>query len=354
MGGFLIGNIPGITRFRIDNSELVNFIEHFDEKIQTQAFRNMFLDNQLADAGFVNINDCLDVDLTTKKTLLGDFRVFSLRIDRRSIPSSTLKIRILEETKKKLQEIGQSRLYREQKTAIKDAVTGQLLKSIPPVTAIYDVVINTVSGIAYVSSVTEKIVLEFMEIYKKAFGIILRPYDAVSMDFINNAGLSPSTVGRDFLTWLWFKSRQNDGYLLNGGNTYTVDFDRRIALESGEGGNAETVVCSGINFDSREAKEALRQGKKIKAARIKIGKAESVWRFTFNGDAMYFQSTKLPESASIEENETPEGRNLERICMMQALTEIMDEFFLMFLRTRTSPEWPSEHSAMMAWIVEMS
>jgi recombination associated protein RdgC len=263
-----------------------------------------------------------------------------------------MKIRVLEETKKYLQESGQKRLYREQRERIREAVRTELLKNIPPVTAIYDVAINTTSGIVYVSFLTNKLIQEFMDIFKEAFGLRVKFFDLVSNEDLEKAGLSLMTVGREFMTWLWFKSQQRDGKIAMNGEDYAVNFVRRMALESGEGEMTETVVCSGVNFDLNEAKEALRQGKKVKDARLRIEKDGTAWEFGYKGDSFQFQSVKLPMSAEVEENETPEGRNLERLFMVSAMIDVMDELFKTFLRIRISTEWAQELSAMLAWAEE--
>ena len=354
MSGFFIGNISGITRLRIDGRELMSTpgLEFFDSQIKDRAFCNLFPENAEKNAGFVSINDCLDSDFTTEKTLLGDYRTFSLRIDRRAIPASSLKIKVLEATKKRLQETDRKRLYRHEREELRDSVKLALLKTIPPVTDIYDVAINTATGAVYFSCVSNKAIQELMDIFKDAFKIVLQPYDVVDVDYLRKNELSPLTIGREFMTWLWFKSEQKDGWVCINREDYAVNFTRRIALESGEGDYTETVVCSGRKSDLNEAKEAVRQGKKVKEARLRIEKDGAAWEFGYKGDSFQFQSVKLPMSADIEENETPEGRNLERLFMMAAITETMDELFRMFVTLRLSPEWPNELSAMLNWAAE--
>lgn len=353
MSGIIVGNIPGITRLRIDSGEAEGFLASFDEKIRTRAFRDFFPENAEKNAGFVSINDCLDADFTVEKTLLGDYRVFSVRVDRRKVPASSIKIRLLEERKKHLQETGQKQLTKMQRETLRESVRAELLKNIPPVTAVYDVAINTVSGTVYVSALAIKAIQEFMDIFREAFEISLHLYEVVSLSQEDLNKVSPMTIGRDFMTWLWFKSHQQEGLIPINGRDYAIEFVRRIALESGEGDTTETVVCSGMNFDLNEAKEALRQGKKIKEARLVIETDDgTVWEFGYKGDSFQFQSVKLPTTAEIAENETPEGRNLERLFVMTAMIDVMDELFKMYLRLRISPEWAHELARMVAWAEE--
>jgi len=351
MGGFFVGNISGITRLQIDGDNVS--LPMFDEQIKKAAFDDFFPVNAEKNVGFVSANDCLDANFTTETTLLGDYRVFSLRVDRRTVPASAMKIRVLEETKKYLQESGQKRLNKEMREQIKEAVRTELLKNIPPVTAIHDVAINTVTGVVYVSFLTNKLIQEFADIFKESFEGQIKLFEQmVKNDDLEKAGLSLVTVGREFMTWLWFKSQQGNGKIAVNGEDYDVHFIRRISLESGEGEMAGTVVCSGADFDLNEAKEALRQGKKVKNARIRIEKDDMVWEFGYKVDSFQFQSVKLPVSAEVGENETPEGRNLERLFMVSALMDVMDGFFKTFLQLRLSTEWADELSAIRCWADE--
>ena len=77
---FTNGRISGITRLQIKDADF--YLPEFDDQIQKMAFRNIFVENATQNVGFVNINDPLDSELYIEKTLLADYRVFALRIDR--------------------------------------------------------------------------------------------------------------------------------------------------------------------------------------------------------------------------------------------------------------------------------
>lgn len=357
--GFFIGKISAVTRLKIDGDSLLFPFEKFDDLIKERAFRNLFLENSTINAGFVSINDCLDADFEMEKTLLGDYRVFSLRIDRRVIPPSTLKIRILEEEKKRLKETGKQKLFKSERNIIKEAVQTELIKNAQPVTAVYDAAIDMTSGIVYFSSLSNDIIQTFMDIFKAAFGVSLLLINPVREELEKRGATLPELdISREFLTWLWFwsSSRQNEGRFTIVDYVYKVGFVRRMLFESaGHSEFTETVtVCSGVNFDFGEAKEAFRQGKKVKEARLSIeeeGK-ETAWEFGFKGDSFQFQSVALPSNFFMDEDETPEGRNLDRLALMARIINIMDDLFKMFMDLRVSKDWEREISTMLAWATE--
>ena len=110
---------------------------------------------------------------------------------------------------------------------------------------------------------------------------------------------------------------------------------RRLVLESGDGEYAETVVCQGMHADLKEGKEALRQGKKITAARLRIAHDKTEWEFTFKADRFHFQSMKLPTLPESDGEEVDrEGQLLERIYLIEKAAGMMDLLFRSFLNIR--------------------
>ncbi len=161
-----------------------------------------------------------------------------------------------------------------------------------------------------------------------------------------------SFLGREFLTWLWFKSEERGALPLPGGGDVEVEFVRRLVLESGDGDYADTVVCRGLHSDLREGKAALREGKKIREARIRLRRDRDEWKFTFKADCFRFQSLKMPASmADLDEEDRGEGRILERIHLVEAVMKIMDHLFSAFLKIRLSSQWAGEEAPqIMKWI----
>jgi len=169
-------------------------------------------------------------------------------------------------------------------------------------------------------------------------------------------GIDPLTIGREFLTWLWFKSEERNGrVLIPGAGESEISFIRRLVLESGDGEYAETIVCQGLHADLKEGKEALRQGKKITAARLRIAHDKTEWEFTFKADRFHFQSMKLPTLPENDGDEIDrEGQLLERIYLIEKAAGTMDLLFQSFLERRLSNDWEAELSRMQRWISQGS
>ena len=130
-----------------------------------------------------------------------------------------------------------------------------------------------------------------------------------------------------------------------GGRDVEITFLKRMVLESGEGEYSESVVCQGLNAALEEGREALRKGKKIKEARIRLSADESSWEFTIKADLFSFQSMRMPRTMEIEEESDRDGMILERIALLEKAVGIMDELFAEFLKAKASPEWKTKNSA---------
>ncbi|MDI9550973.1 MAG: hypothetical protein WC201_04945 [Bacilli bacterium] len=164
-----------------------------------------------------------------------------------------------------------------------------------------------------------------------------------------------SFLGREFLTWLWYKSEERNGaVMIPGEGDVELVFLRRIVLVSGEGEYSETVSCSGLHADLSEGKAALKAGKKVREARIKMGIGNDDWEFTFKADDFCFQSMKLPSGFEEGEDEAEEeGRVLDRIGCIDTVTTALEQLFSSFLELHRSDAWKSRELPQMAkWIGE--
>ena len=301
--------------------------------------------------------------------------LFSLRIDRKSVAPSLLRIRILEAEQKQLAESGQKKLYREQREAIRESVRLELLGKTMPVPSFHEICWSVPDRVLTFCCLSDKVAGELQELFRESFSLSLSPYlpwdsdgavlhpqgaDAGqnSMDVALPSlppGVDPLTVGREFLTWLWFKSEERNGMIrLPGGDESEVIFVRRLVLESGDGEYAETIVCQGLHADLKEGKEALRQGKKITAARLRMAHDKAEWEFTFKADRFHFQSVKLPSVAESEGGEADrEGQILERIYLIEKAASLIDQLFLTFLDLRLADGWENEQTRMQKWIAQV-
>ncbi len=196
---------------------------------------------------------------------------------------------------------------------------------------------------------------DFVDLFKKTFSLNLRhilPQENNLITKESEAAEAVSLIGREFLTWLWFKSEERNGRIKTS-DTEEVElhFLNRIVLEAGEGEYSQGVVCHGIHAELKEGKEALRQGKKVKEAGIKLIHNQNEWEFTFKADSFHFQSLKLPQTDWQETQEDPSGRLLERIYLIENAVKTIDRLYESFLQIRYSPQWEGKETKLLTqWL----
>lgn len=166
-------------------------------------------------------------------------------------------------------------------------------------------------------------------------------------------------LGQEFLTWLWIVS-EISGNLLNlkplpphiapqkhnFPEAVELWFESRLTLESGEGGDRKVVTCQyptaqDYNGQWAEAHTALRHGKKLTKARLKVVTEEKEWGLTLVSDTLTPKSVKLPKTFidGVGEADCLAERLLERMALMGELTNIVAALFHEFLLIRLSQDW---------------
>ena len=364
MMGLLKGTLT-FSRYRLPGDLPARFHDLIDRQIKKHAFQELSVASEEKSSGWTSLENILDTRFEQANYAIGDYLAFSCRMDRKIIPPSLLKLRLLEAEKKIL---SRSRKYisKDQRDEIKERIRLELLSQAHPIPSFYDVCWSLSAKWLIFGSLSPKVQEEFEGLFKKTFDLPLLsfvPWDTKYIDrpmaeqvaslkggaFLsrqdsNGDPSDPGVLGREFLTWLWFKSEERDGAVMVPGiGDLEVLFARRVVLESGEGEYAASVLCQGLHSDLKEGKAAIREGKKIKEARIQLGKGADQWEFTLKTDRFQFQSLKLPSSMNMgEEMDDKEGRLLERIYLIETVLKTMDQLFSFFLSRRLSPQWSTE------------
>jgi len=346
--GFLNGNVS-FSLFEIVDGAVLPTVEEYYRKIKSFSFDPA---RPAAEKmGWTSIENVLDAGFENNLTDGSRYRLFALRIDRQVIPAAVVKMRCLEEQARLLASNGQKKLYREQRESIHESVCVELKKAIPPTPRVYEVIWNVEEGLVYFGSLSVKVMDDFVSLFRETFGILLRPVRA-NHSPVSAAEIDPSSIGREFLTWLWFKTEENDGgVIVLPIFSVEVFFVHRVALEAGEGEYAEIIVCQGQHADLREGKEALRQGKKISEARIKLHRDDNEYEFTYRANGFQYQTMRVPALQEAETEEDKAGMVLERIYLLEMAVDTIGYLYAMFLNLRLSgSEWQDEAARMHRWL----
>ncbi|HOW56569.1 MAG TPA: hypothetical protein PKZ12_01100 [Smithellaceae bacterium] len=354
--GLLKGNIS-FVRFHVDGRLPAGFLNFVNNRIKGNSFREIKTAAQDKCAGWVSLTDVLDSNFTEANYALGDYLIFSLRIDRKKIPPALIKIKVMEEEKRYLAESGKDRINKAVAAGIRDKVQAGLLAKSEPVPSFYDVCWQVSQNTVYFSCLADKVADDFAQLFKETFSLSLQrilPWETPGAKGKQAppAESSLGLPGRDFLSWLWYKTEERGGRIeLTGGTEVEIQFQKKIVLGAGEGEYSQSVACHGLHADSNEGKEALRQGKKVKEAGIKLISDKNEWEFIFKGDTFYFQSLKLPLTGPEENGADAAGKILERIYLIENAVKTMDALYDKFLALRLAPQWEQREALLIAkWL----
>lgn len=129
------------------------------------------------------------------------------------------------------------------------------------------------------------------------------------------AALGPevSFLGREFLTWLWFRCEAEGGEFeipADGGrtNSVAVMVEDALSLVSLEEDGAVMSLRKGTPTTRPEAASALAAGMQLKKARIFMAQGPREWQFTLDGETLDLGGLKTPE---LEEADAPPGKEGE-------------------------------------------
>jgi len=371
--GLLKGNFSFVI-YRVNGDLPGGFRDFADRQLKSFAFQELLPTTEKS-FGWTSLENPLDTTFPYLSYSVGDYFTFLLRIDRKIVPPSLLRIRILEREKELREEKKRKKLYRNEREEIRDAVYLSCLSRTPPTPSFSEICWNLTTGKLLFSGSGKKTLEDFEDLFKRTFERKLTPWlpwdledrdreTADKMLAITGEGAGQASaegkkdlsfLGMEFLSWLWFKSEERGGtILLPGRGDMGLIFVRKIVLVSGEGEYAETVTCQGIHADLREGKAALREGKKIREARLRVDLGSEQWEFTLKADTFRYQSLRLPVTVDFsDEEEGREGRLLERIQLVETLLGTMEKLFQHFLTLRLSPSWDREEQAgIRKWLEE--
>mgnify|MGYP000990085039 FL=1 len=164
-------------------------------------------------------------------------------------------------------------------------------------------------------------------------------------------------LGREFLTWLWFKSDQTGGVIeIPSRKAMQVVFLDRMTLDLTDVETPQTVSLKGEYSELREGLAALREGKKIEEARISFKADENEFTVVLKGTWFSYGSFKTPPILPPDERDSDmeaEGNFLEKISLVEEGMGIIDDLFEYFVKLRVSEAWELvEVPAIRKWAAE--
>lgn len=159
-------------------------------------------------------------------------------------------------------------------------------------------------------------------------------------------------LGEEFLTWLWYRWETEGGeFHLPGGRVVGVAIDDFLIFAAPSDDETEQTLRHGLPTRTAEARTALRQGRRLKRARLLLAEGSRNWSATLDAATMMMSGVKLPEDS--EEVESDGDRNRERSANWLLLLEIVQALYGMFLRERLKGDYLQKGAEQQAqWMAQ--
>ncbi|WP_224983243.1 recombination-associated protein RdgC [Geomonas agri] len=311
--------------------------------------------------------------------------MFTLRRDKRAVPSAVLKAH-LEKAKEEFlaENPGFAKVPKQKREDLKEAVHAMLLSQTLPTPATYDAVWDTKSGILTFSSLSPKVIELFEDMFKKTFEGLrvsaFHPYaraesvlddgNKVLLAQANKAGgdnyleliKENQWLGTDFLLWLMYQTmNESSEYAVNQPGVLLAKEpfvayldDRVVLLGSGENG-AQKITVAGPQDHFNEVRSALLNKKQITEATLHMEAGDDHYKLTLKGELFHFASFKSPavqleKDSTVDEAMEREAVFFERMLLLEKGTQLFDSVFATFLKLRLGNQWEEQATAIQKWL----
>jgi len=143
-------------------------------------------------------------------------------------------------------------------------------------------------------------------------------------------------AGREFLLWIWFESVLFETNLQPSGHpSCALWLETRLTLSFDKD---EAQLKTGSPGLAPEAREALRQGKLPREARIRLTTGDREYAWLFKADTLSLSGLTIPGELDIKKDELAEVL-YERMRLVEALEATLEALFRDYLALRLSDAW---------------
>ncbi|MCY1014671.1 hypothetical protein [Pyxidicoccus sp. MSG2] len=154
-------------------------------------------------------------------------------------------------------------------------------------------------------------------------------------------------LGREFLTWLLWRSESGDTLIEHEGEGVTVLFMGRVVLRGVAGDVTEMSAKGTLAPYSEQVKHSLDRGLLVAQARLRLTNGEKEYEVTLDSEFLDVRAAKLPALMSEEEDD----QISERLFLTEQLAAMVDALVKDFLAIRAGKGWSKQVvPAMKEWM----
>jgi hypothetical protein len=383
----ILANTVSISHFQVlGERPTSDFFQWTAERLARNGFKSI---DQTADelaTGWVHLDDPQESSFAVPAAFWHDhYLVFTLRRDQRRVPSALLKAYLKQAQDEYLAaNPGLSRVPKQKKEDLREAVRGALFARTLPSPATYDVVWDTRCGIVTLTSLSPKVIELFENIFKKTFDglrlVALYPFaraemllDDLDKPLLHRANQAKSDavldlirsnqwLGWDFMLWFVYQTMNaTSEYRVNcpgpalQGEPFVAYMDSRLVLQgSGENGT-QKITVAGPQDHFNEVRTALHHRKNIIEATLHLEKDENLWKMTLKGEMFHFGAFKSPAVKVEKDNLTDDTSEreavfYERMAVIEQGLQLFNSLYAMYLRERIGEGWSEKENMIRDWL----
>ena len=383
----ILSNSVSICQFRVvGNLPATDLFPWVSERLAKNGFIPIDQGTAELSIGWVQMDDYRESSFAVPATFWRDhYLALTLRQDRRTIPAKLLRAhQKLAERDFLSANPGYTRVPKQKREEVRDAVRSSLLARTLPVPSVYDAVWDTGSTILTLATLGTKAVEQFESHFKKTFegfrlvaihpyaraeavvpqqtGPQLRQANKATTDAVLDLIKSNQWLGWDFLRWVMYRTmNETSEYRVNqpgpaaAGEPFVAYLnDRMVLCGAGENG-AQKITASGPQDRFGEVRMALRNGKQITEAAIHLERGEHLWKMTLKGEMFHFASFKAPKvkpesDTAVDETTEQEAVFFERMHLLEVGLQLFDSLYATFLEKRLGDSWQEELRKIDGWL----
>lgn len=378
---FASGSVS-FRRYFVSGKAPKDITEPFIEALNSKSFGRLGVASDNTQVGWITTRHLFDTELHAGRIAVGRFAHLAMRMDRYAPPAAIVKSYVRLEEQAMLEAKGRQFLSPGERKQARETgrmraeqeARGGAFRRISS----FPVLIDLESRVVCFGNTNVLAGDKFLELFEDTFNCSLDPAtpERVAFRALQPAGRERSLenlaafhlvdapsdgedgsgyaerdlsfLGREFLTWLWYRTDQAErGLRLRAGDDVSVMIDKsmRLVCDFRQSGSAVLAGEGVASFP--EARAALTTGKQPTRVGMIVGGSVGEFTFVLDGPSLAVSGLIMPEDKDQESDPLARlERRFERIIDM---TQLLDGLFELFLEQRLSREWPALSRHLSQW-----
>ncbi len=367
----ILSGSVSMTRYRIIDDVPPEAFSEAHTKLKSKAFPAN--EQEVSHYGWCNFDDLLDTEWRLSPPEKGEWLCFGLRYDKRKVPAAALKKELREVINAEISE--GRRITKGRRQELKEIVTLRLLKQAIPVPTMAQVTWNMQTNAVYITTISTKFLELFEDFFVETFGLHLErttpsvaarteapdkveAYESLmtheSIGFVQPKQYAEDfddALGREFLTWLWYRSEQKvpADPSIEAIET-SIEISDRITVTGGDvASRFKTTVTGKCDDRLQEARYGLLYGKLVSKMLVFLDHGDNSFQVVLTHDGTLC-SMKTPKVGKIQADDDPDAAFFVKMSYIDECCSLIDMMFKEYIELRFSGAWENVSDQVAAWI----